>query len=50
MATDGIESYSLDGQWVRGLPTRIADDLLARFARDTDDALVLVARYRAEGS
>jgi hypothetical protein len=49
MATDGIATPFLDGQWVRGLPPRIADDLLARFARETDDALVLVARYRGEG-
>jgi phosphoserine phosphatase RsbX len=49
LATDGIENYSLDGQGVRGLPARIADDLFARFARDTDDALVLVARYQGEG-
>jgi len=49
MATDGIENPSLDGQWLRGQPGRIADDLLARFARETDDALVLVARYRGEG-
>jgi hypothetical protein len=26
-------------------PERIATDILARYARDTDDALVLVARY-----
>jgi negative regulator of sigma-B (phosphoserine phosphatase) len=43
-ATDGIR-----GQFARapaaGTPQEIADDLLARFCRGTDDALVLVVRY-----
>lgn len=45
LATDGIRT----GFWDRldlSLPAqRLADEILAGFARDTDDALVLVARY-----
>ncbi len=48
--TDGIGGYSFDGPWVTEQPARIAEAILARFARATDDALVLVARYRGEAS
>src|SRR5438477_9323393 len=41
--TDGIGGYPLDGPWTTEQPARIAEDILARFARGTDDALVLVA-------
>jgi hypothetical protein len=48
LATDGIESYSLDEQRMTGPPRRVAEDILAGFAKQTDDALVLVARYRGD--
>ena len=48
--TDGIGGYSFDGLWIAEEPTRIAEDILAGFARRTDDALVLVARYRGKAS
>lgn len=44
-ATDGIRSGFAERLDVR-LPTRqLADQILAGYGRDTDDALVLVARY-----
>lgn len=46
LTTDGIGRTSFDDMRRRDPPARIADDVLARFARDTDDALVLVARFR----
>ena len=50
LVTDGIGGYSFDSPWMTEQPARIAEDILARFARGTDDALVLVARYRGEAS
>jgi hypothetical protein len=50
LATDGIGGYSLDGVGVVEPATQIANDILARCARETDDALVLVARCRGEAS
>ena len=50
VATDGIGSYSLDGMAVVEPATKIAKSILARYARETDDALVLVARCRGEAS
>jgi negative regulator of sigma-B (phosphoserine phosphatase) len=50
LATDGIGSYSLDGMAVVEPATKIAKSILARCARETDDALVLVARCRGEAS
>jgi phosphoserine phosphatase RsbX len=50
VATDGIGSYSLDGMAVVEPATKIAKSILARCARETDDALVLVARCRGEAS
>jgi negative regulator of sigma-B (phosphoserine phosphatase) len=50
LATDGIEGYSLDAHRLTGPPARVAKEIVAGFARDTDDALVLVARYRGEAS
>jgi negative regulator of sigma-B (phosphoserine phosphatase) len=47
-ATDGVASGQWDDVRMTGPPSRIADEILARFARDSDDALVLVARV--EGS
>jgi phosphoserine phosphatase RsbX len=50
LATDGIQSYSFDALRATAPPARIAQDILARFARDTDGALVVVARYVGEPS
>jgi len=50
LVTDGIGGYSFDGLWKTEQPARIAQDILARFARGTDDALVLVARYLGDAS
>jgi phosphoserine phosphatase RsbX len=44
LATDGIATGFLDG-FTRGAPQQVADDILARFGKLTDDALVLVATY-----
>jgi hypothetical protein len=46
LTTDGIARFSLDDLLLRDPPARIAAVILARFARATDDALVLVARFR----
>jgi negative regulator of sigma-B (phosphoserine phosphatase) len=45
LATDGLRQSFADGLEARGAPQRIADRLLAGYARGNDDALVLVARY-----
>jgi phosphoserine phosphatase RsbX len=45
LATDGIRSGFVAGLPVRGTPQEIADALLAQYARGSDDALVVVARY-----
>jgi negative regulator of sigma-B (phosphoserine phosphatase) len=47
--TDGIASGFLAGLEVSDPPQRIADQILARYAKRTDDALVLVARYLGTG-
>jgi serine phosphatase RsbU (regulator of sigma subunit) len=46
-ATDGIRADFAEELSVHGAPQRIADRILARCAKGTDDALVLVARYRS---
>jgi hypothetical protein len=46
MATDGIRPGVIDALPEEAEPQAIADALLARYAKGTDDALVLVARYR----
>jgi hypothetical protein len=46
MATDGVRSGFSRGLPSRLTPQRLADLILAHEARDTDDALVLVARLR----
>ncbi len=43
--TDGIRSGFSRDIGLSGPPQRMADELLARHARGTDDALVLVVRY-----
>jgi phosphoserine phosphatase RsbX len=45
LATDGIRSRFADAIDAREPPRRIAARVLAEHARDSDDALVLVARY-----
>jgi negative regulator of sigma-B (phosphoserine phosphatase) len=49
-STDGIRSGYVNGVAPSGPPQRIADHILDRFGKTTDDALVLVARYIAEGA
>lgn len=45
LATDGIRSGFVAGLAGQGTPQEIADAILARYARGSDDALVVVARY-----
>ena len=45
LATDGVRSGFMDGIDVRDRPRQIADRILERYGKGTDDALVLVARY-----
>lgn len=44
IATDGVATAFLDA-FHRGSPQQLANDILARYGKSTDDALVLVARY-----
>ena len=44
--TDGIREGFVEGLPADATPQRQADDILARHRKGTDDALVLVARYR----
>ncbi len=46
LATDGIESGFTSRLPLAAAPQRIADHILEHHGKDTDDALVLVARYR----
>ena len=45
LATDGIQSGFADDLAVDAPPQQLADQILARSGKSTDDALVLVARY-----
>jgi serine/threonine protein phosphatase PrpC len=45
LATDGIRSGLVEDVTLSHRPQRIAEQILARRAKGTDDALVLVARY-----
>jgi serine phosphatase RsbU (regulator of sigma subunit) len=45
LATDGIRSNFLENANISNSPRRIADDILLRSGKLTDDALVLVVRY-----
>jgi negative regulator of sigma-B (phosphoserine phosphatase) len=45
MATDGIRAGFLDGVDAEQAPQQMADSILERHYRGSDDALVLVARY-----
>lgn len=46
LATDGIRPEFFDTLSLRDTPERIAGDVVDRFRKDSDDSLVLVARYR----
>jgi negative regulator of sigma-B (phosphoserine phosphatase) len=50
LATDGIKHGFLQGLDRRLPPQELADRILADHARESDDALVLVARYLGPGS
>ena len=45
LATDGIQSGFADELMVEAPPQQLADQILTRSGKRTDDALVLVARY-----
>jgi serine phosphatase RsbU (regulator of sigma subunit) len=45
-ATDGIRPEFAEGVLLGGQLQRVADRILARYAKGTDDALVLVVEYR----
>jgi negative regulator of sigma-B (phosphoserine phosphatase) len=47
-ATDGIAAAFADRLDVDGTPTALADAILARHRKGTDDALVVVARWRGD--
>lgn len=49
-ATDGLRSAFVEALTPAASPRELADALLARYARGTDDALVLVARYVGAGT
>jgi phosphoserine phosphatase RsbX len=46
LATDGVRAGFAEGLPLNNSPQQIADHILVRDGKDTDDALVLVARYR----
>jgi hypothetical protein len=46
MSTDGIVTEYVDGIDLSASTAEIAADILARHAKDTDDALILAARHR----
>lgn len=48
LATDGINAAFAHELAPDGRPQAVADEILARFAREADDALVLVLRWRPE--
>jgi phosphoserine phosphatase RsbX len=45
MASDGIRSGFSTGLRLQASPQEMADSILAEYARESDDALVVVARY-----
>jgi phosphoserine phosphatase RsbX len=45
LATDGVREGFADGVTGAATPQQLADRILARFGKGTDDALTLVARY-----
>jgi phosphoserine phosphatase RsbX len=49
LATDGVRNAFANSHDWSGAPHQIATTILERHLKGTDDALVLVARYRGEG-
>ena len=47
LASDGIRDGFADALAMPGSPQGLADHIMSRYAKGTDDALVLVARYAA---
>lgn len=47
LATDGVDRDFTEGIEFNNEPQQIADDIITRHSKRTDDALVLVARYGA---
>ncbi len=48
LVTDGIQGDFPEGLSTADLPQKNADRILARYGKETDDALVLVLRFRGE--
>jgi hypothetical protein len=46
LSSDGIAEHHLDSIDFAAHTTTIAEQLVGRYGRDTDDALVLAARHR----
>ena len=47
LATDGIHGHFTERLNVNDSPQQIADDIMSHYGKETDDALVLVARFDA---
>ena len=45
LVSDGVTSHFADGLDPVGSPDTLAEGILHRFAREADDAVVVVARY-----
>lgn len=50
MATDGVSPRFTEDAVVDGTPDALASEILLRYGRASDDALVLVARYHGAGA
>lgn len=50
LASDGIKSGFSEGLDITPSVQQIADDIFSRFGKKSDDALVMVARYRFRGA
>lgn len=48
-ATDGVDSAFDQEQWALAPPQRLAEQIMSRHGKGTDDALVLVVRYLGAG-
>jgi phosphoserine phosphatase RsbX len=49
LATDGVAGDYADSRLPAGSPGEVAEHIVAAHARETDDALALVVRYRGDG-
>ncbi|HEX9283689.1 MAG TPA: SpoIIE family protein phosphatase [Gemmatimonadales bacterium] len=49
-ATDGVKTGFVDGVPADAVPQQLAEYILTRYGKGTDDALVLVARYAGAGA